>query len=57
MMSNESLIEEMLWIAYQSNLGITLAETVGEKIKNSSNKSRVQIYEESFLELGLKHNK
>ena len=56
-MSNEKLIEEMLWIAYKNNLGITLAETAGEKIKNNSDKSRVQIYEESFLELGLKHNK
>jgi hypothetical protein len=53
-MSNEALIEQMLWIAYENDLGIQLAELAGESLKRDPNKARVQVYEECFYQLGLK---
>ena len=54
-MSNEKIIEELLWIAYQHNLGIQLAELAGDYIKKNS-MPRMEAYEKAFHELGLVHN-
>jgi hypothetical protein len=53
-MSNEDLIEELLWIAYQKDLGIQLAELAGSKQKKDG-LDRYDAYEKAFYELGLTH--
>ena len=51
-MSNEEFIEELLWTAYQKDLGVELAELVGTKIKQE-NLTRLEAYEKAYYELGL----
>lgn len=53
-MSNEDLVEELMWTAYEQNKGIELAELAADKIKYER-LSRVEAYEKAFTELGLKH--
>lgn len=51
-MTNEEIIEELLWMAYQKGLGVQLAELAGTKIKESK-VDRVSAYDEAYRELGL----
>lgn len=53
-MTNEEIIEELLWVAYQKGLGVQLAELAGTKIRESG-LSRMDAYEEAYRELGLQH--
>jgi hypothetical protein len=54
-MSNEELIEELLWTAYQKGMGVQLAERAGELLKNSKI-DRIVAYEKAYNELGLSHD-
>lgn len=51
-MSNEKIIEELLWNAYKEGLGIQLAELAGVKMKQES-VTRLEAYEKAYIELGL----
>lgn len=53
-MSNEAFIEELLWIAYQKDLGIQLAELAGNK-QRKDGLDRYEAYQKAFYELGLTH--
>jgi hypothetical protein len=51
-MTDEEIIEELLWIAYEKGLGIQLAELAGSKMKNG-NLDKMVAYDEAYQELGL----
>jgi len=52
--TNESFIEELMWVAFEQNRAIELAELAGSYILKER-LSRYKAYERAFYELGLKH--
>lgn len=54
-MTNEELIEELLWAAYEKGLGIQLAELAGLKLQQGE-LDRMVAYSKAYEELGLDDN-
>jgi hypothetical protein len=52
-MTDEDLIDEMLWIAFKEGVGIELAEAAGHYIQ-SEKLTRKQAYDKAFQKLDLK---
>jgi hypothetical protein len=54
---NEELLEELMWIAYEKDMGIELVELAGKYIMTEK-LHRLDAYEKAFNELGLElpHN-
>lgn len=52
--TNEEFIEELMWLAFEQDQAVELAEMAGSLILKE-NLSRYAAYEKAFYELGLKH--
>ena len=55
-MSNEDIVEELMWSAYEQGKGIELAELAADKVRYQQ-LNRHEAYEQAFRELGLTLNK
>lgn len=52
--TNEQFIEELMWLAFEQDQAVELAELAGSLILKEG-VSRHDAYEKAFHELGLKH--